>query len=106
MSRVTIDDLVADCTTPGLDNNKYDKEACKIEIVPRKIVEKIIERCERSANFHNQEALFTDDYVRGRRWAFDDIHMYAASLLREFEDPVLISTESSKFLIDDNTESV
>lgn len=80
MSRVTIDELGNDYML-----NVHYKEADKIsdvEIVPRKMVEKIIEKCERMMDFYTCDTEFT----RGKKWAYDDIRAYAESLLMEFEE--------------------
>lgn len=82
MSRVTIESLYSDFTVPrinarqwGMDFEQY-KHLADTEIVPRKIVEMIIEECEKDgANYLGavaNEALY--------------IKTYAESLLKQFEE--------------------
>lgn len=77
MSRATIDNIVDD-----YDANRYPYDGGRIEIVPRKMVERIIKQCERMMDFYTCDTEFT----RGKKWAYDDIRAYAESLLMEFEE--------------------
>ena len=75
--RVTIGELTEDY----LPFTKEGNEATTIEVVPRKMVEKIIEKCERMMEFYTCDT----DFVRGKKWAYDDIRAYAYDLLGQFE---------------------
>lgn len=76
MSRVTIDNIQHDAS--GLDNMSWADitKLYQIEVVPRKIVEMIIERCSISEKLVNKTTAME---VR-------DIRNYAESLLRQFEE--------------------
>lgn len=76
MSRVTIDNIQHDAS--GLDNMSWADitKLYQIEVVPRKMVEMIIEKCEKDGVTYlshvANEAL--------------DIKKYAESLLKQFEE--------------------
>lgn len=83
MSRVTIDNIQHDAS--GLDNMSWAEitELYQIEVVPRKMVEMIIEKCKK-----NEEALrphYGDSYSNGLDTAYMIIRDYAESLLEQFE---------------------
>lgn len=76
MSRVTIGRLYED-----IKNNNVSKENRRIciadyEVVPRKIVEMIIERCLIGENLVNKTTAMEVRYIRN----------YAESLLKQFEE--------------------
>lgn len=77
MSRVTIGDLVEDYRTDSIDVNAL-ASVNKIEVVPRKMVELIIKRCEENWKIYGG---YTD---RGKE-AFS-IGIYAEQLLKQFEE--------------------
>lgn len=82
MSRVTISDLVADYKRDGFEEI-YPHPIHHTEIVPRKIVETIIERCKK-----NEEALrpyYGEPFEDGQDVAYTDIRICAEQLLRQFE---------------------
>lgn len=75
MSRVTIDNIQHDAS--GLDNMSWDEitKLYQIEVVPRKMVEMIIEKCRQDIikyNHDSEEAAC--------------IKQYAESLLKQFEE--------------------
>lgn len=76
MSRVTISDLVADYKYDGFEE-RYPHPIHHVEIVPRKMVEMIIEYCEQSIkNYpHTMVALNAGNTKD-----------YAESLLKQFEE--------------------
>lgn len=80
MSRVTIQELYDDIV--DTDFVKYLKMN-NTEIVPRKIVEMIIKKCEeiQNDNYHDDEP-----HECGKCSASDDIKEYAESLLKQFEE--------------------
>jgi len=94
MSRVQVENLVVDFedefiiggSGAFLPEKLYSRrltEISDIEIVPRKIVELIIEKCIEIQHDNN------DDYDRhelGKWCASDDIKEYAESLLKLFEE--------------------
>lgn len=82
MSSVTINELVWD-----FKHNTMQKElieSCYIEIVPRKIVEMIIEKCEEE----KEELRPSCDvpFEHGEITAYTNIREYAESLLKQFEE--------------------
>ncbi len=89
MSRVTIEGLYSDFTVPrtearqwGMNYEQYERLA-NTEIVPRKIVEAIIERCKK-----NEEALrphYGEPFEDGQDVAYTDIRICAEQLLEQFE---------------------
>ena len=81
MSRVTLIDIY---------NERFNESSLKlsatadIEVVPRKMVEMIIEKCKK-----NEEALrphYGDSYSNGLDTAYMIIRDYAESLLKQFEE--------------------
>lgn len=82
MGKVTIKDIYWDLSSDEMNHN-FAWDGCKdIEVVPRKIVEMIIEKCERMMDFYSADY----DFTRGKKWAYDEIRAYAESLLMEFEE--------------------
>ena len=78
MSRVTIDNIQHDAS--GLDNMSWAEitELYQIEVVPRKMVEMIIERLKR-----NISSCKKDSYAD---FTLTDVLKYAESLLEQFEE--------------------
>lgn len=78
MSRVTIDDIQHDAS--GLDNMSWADitKLYQIEVVPRKMVEMIIERLKR-----NTSSCRDDSYAN---FILTDVLQYAESLLKKFEE--------------------
>lgn len=80
MSRVTINDICSDC-----DKQSFDEywDIRGIEVVPRKMVEMIIKKCEeiQNDNYHDDEP-----HECGKCSASDEIKEYAESLLKQFEE--------------------
>ena len=89
MSRVTIEGLYSDFTVPraearqyGMNYEQYERLA-NTEIVPRKMIEMIIERCKK-----NEEALrpyYGAPFEDGQDVAYTDIRICAEQLLKRFE---------------------
>lgn len=77
MNRMTIDNLFIDSMK---DAEGYDKIK-NIEIVPRKIVEMIIEKC-----IDHTSVSYPSDYIMGVLNEADWIAKYAESLLKQFEE--------------------
>ena len=80
MSRVTIKDLYWELDSDA--SNKSWDDAKEIEIVPRKIVEMIIERCVEDVNYSDWR--YSVD--KGKICEAADIKDYAESLLKQFEE--------------------
>lgn len=82
MNGVTINELAWDYrhNTTGKDL----KESCDIEVVPRKIVEMIIEKCREQ--MREYIARGENDYTDGKYDAGFSIKQYAESLLKQFEE--------------------
>lgn len=87
MSRVTIESLYSDFTVPrteareyGMNYEKYAKLA-ETEIVPRRIVEMIIEKCK-----DHTSGPKPSDFLVGVSNEAGLIATYAESLLKEFEE--------------------
>jgi len=91
MSRVTIESLYGDFTVPrkvareyGANYEQYEKLA-ETEVVPRKIVEMIIQKCKEIQNDN------IDGYGLhecGKWAASEEIKEYAESLLNQFEEEI------------------
>ena len=81
MSRVTIGELTEDY----LPFTKEGNEATTIEVVPRKMVEMIIEKCERQITYIDPEERVFNSYARGIVDYAESVKTYAERLLREFE---------------------
>lgn len=84
MSRVTFGDLYCDY----LDINTSVKDCRKVQdvaIVPRKMVEMIIEKCLEDYE-HSCEYQGIDKYANGICVESKDIKRYAESLLKQFEE--------------------
>lgn len=89
MSRVTIESLYSDFIIPrtnareyGANYEQYVKLA-EMEVVPRKMVEMIIEKCKEIQHDNNADY----DYMECGKWcASDEIKDYAESLLKHFEE--------------------
>ena len=87
MSSVTINELAWD-----YKHNTMQKElveSCDIEVVPRKMVEMIIEKCIEEDNcicstLHQDDDDF--DYFSGYVYAMGMIKVFANSLLKQFEE--------------------
>ena len=79
MSRVTIKDLFWEISQDRYASNVWDGYK-DIEVVPRKMVEMIIERCEGTINC----ACYSEDNMRV--WEARDLKEYAESLLEKFEN--------------------
>lgn len=78
MSRVTIANIVGD-----YDANRYPYDGGRIEVVPRRMVEMIIEKCVSIMD----ENLDDDNRIEIAKWnTADDMRAYAESLLMEFEE--------------------
>lgn len=86
MSRVTIDDIVRDYNA-----DRYPYDGGRIEVVPRKIVEKIIEKCKDNASGPRPS-----DYIAGVSDAAGWIAKYAESLLKQFEADVPNKSDTHK----------
>ena len=85
MSRVAIRDLYMDIADNCYDY--ADKEFDIIvdtEIVPRKIVEKIIEMCKK--NEDELRPYYGEPFEDGQDIAYTNIREYAESLLKQFEE--------------------
>lgn len=78
MSKVTVNDVWKDFPTDEW------ADAIKIPIVPRRMVEMIIERCESLVNLYSR--IDNYDYCAGENYAYDQIINYANSLLKQFEE--------------------
>ena len=77
MSRVTLNDIYC-------DYDVQDEEAKDIEVIPRKMVEMIIKKCE-----EEKEELRPSCDVpieHGEITAYTNIREYAESLLKQFEE--------------------
>ena len=81
MSRVTIGELTEDY----LPFTKEGNEATTIEVVPRKMVEMIIEKCEKQISYIEPEERVFNSYARGLVDYAESVKTYAELLLREFE---------------------
>lgn len=87
MNRVTINDLAWD-----YKHNTMQKElieSCDIEVVPRKMVEMIIERGKELEDYYTDCECYSyndEHYTRGRVASAYDIREYAESLLKQFEE--------------------
>ena len=89
MSRVTIENLYNDFTVPRTEAREYGEnyeqyaKLAETEVVPRKMVEMIIKKCEeiQHDNYHDDEP-----YECGEWSASDEIKEYAESLLKQFEE--------------------
>lgn len=82
MSRVTFGDFYTDY----LDISTSIEDCRKVqnvEIVPRKMVEMIIEKCKEIQRDNNDD---DDRHECGKWCASDEIKEYAESLLKQFED--------------------
>lgn len=79
MSRVTIDDLVFECTRPQAD---ISDEAMEIEIIPRRALENVIKFCE---NLKESSRTFEHDQMV-RYSVVESIRAYAAAQLDLFEE--------------------
>ena len=87
MSRVTIEQIYSDFTVPrtaarehGMNYEQYAKLA-ETEIVPRKMVEMIIEKCKDPVSGPKPS-----DYIVGISDEAELIAKYAESLLKQFEE--------------------
>ena len=76
MSKVTINDLYSGIRQSGIGMYKYKD----VEIVPRRMVEMIIKRCQETID----NVCYTED--NARKWEAQDIKEFAESLLEEFEE--------------------
>ena len=79
MSRATIINLVTDYEDANMNTCKKSRD---IEVVPRRIVEKIIERCE---SIRQDTECIIYPFDRGRNYEAKSVKQYAESLLEEFE---------------------
>ena len=79
MSRVTIEDIYYD-----LYGEVKPKDGLKIEVVPLKIVELIIEWCDSIIELVEPDA--DDIFEGGKIYEARDIKHYAEFLLKEFEE--------------------
>ena len=78
MKGITIGDLVSECITPGeVDIETYEHTVSKIEIVPRKIVEMIIDKCFEHYDIYGEHSCAGMEALT--------IKEYAKDLLRKFE---------------------
>lgn len=77
MSRVSIKELYWELTDDKYSNNVWEKYK-DIELVPRKMVEMIIEKCEEDS----AQPFYHDCIIEEAR----DIKRYAKSLLKQFEE--------------------
>ena len=87
MSRVTIGEITEDLLPFTEKGNKV----ITIEIVPRKIVEDIIDMCsslyDQSCNKGDKEKNVSyRNYLNGQAGAFEFIQVFAEGKLREFEE--------------------
>ena len=82
MSRATIKDLYWEIAQETYANNVWMKYK-DIEVVPRKMVEMIIEKCKEIQHDNNND---DDRHECGKWCASDEIKEYAESLLDEFEN--------------------
>lgn len=81
MSKVTIDHLDFDFNHTEIEKHDECSEIC---VVPRKMVEMIIEECKK-----NEEALrpyYGEPFEDGADMAYMTIRDYAESLLKQFEE--------------------
>lgn len=96
MDRVTIEGLYSDFTVPraearqyGMNYEQYERLA-NTEIVPRKMIEMIIEMCEKEEDEALDDAYgkYEDDpdYSTGYANAMSAIRVFANSLLEQFEE--------------------
>lgn len=104
MDRVTIEGLYSDFTVPraearqyGMNYEQYERLA-NTEIVPRKMIEMIIEMCdeiiddmEKSIAFYKEIAYFDEAYdaifeANIRKSVANSFKTYAESLLKQFEE--------------------
>lgn len=93
--RVTIGELTEDY----LPFTKEGNEATTIEIVPRKMVEMIIEKCERQISYIEPEERVFNSYARGIVEYAENVKTYAEELLREFEkEPKEHTCRNCKYL--------
>lgn len=86
MSRVTIDDIVR-----NYNADRYPYDGGRIEVVPRKIVEMIIEQCENDASEPK-----SDNYILGISNEANCIKRYAESLLKQFEADIPNKSDTYK----------
>ena len=77
MSRVTILDLVSDYKDADIDMSTC-KKSRDIQVIPRKMVEMIIEKCVRDES--------EPAYSNATQEEATDIRKYAESLLKQFEE--------------------
>lgn len=83
MSRVIINELGYDITKP-MPVEEYDKveKILDVEIVPRKIVEMILDKCDEIREKYKDEE---SDSAYGRWASATEIKSYTEDLLKEFE---------------------
>ena len=84
-SRVEIRDLYDDVAN-DCNNDTYAR-VCRIEVVPRKLVEMIIAKCEEIDSRYTVEDDFTNSvYYSGRRQSAHELQEYTKALLKYFEE--------------------
>ena len=83
MSRVTISDLVADYKHDGFEE-RYPHPIHHLEVVPRKVVEMIIKKCEKEKDELRPSC--DVPFEHGEITAYTNIREYAESLLKQFEE--------------------
>lgn len=94
MNRVTISDISNSAQYLKVNNGLGGTTFCDIkdiEIVPRKMVEMIIEKCKK-----NEEALrpyYGEPFEDGQDVAYTNIRVYAELLLKQFEKDDFSNTE-------------
>ena len=91
MSGVKICDLLWDCKDSAIISRGDVTKIEDIKIVPRKIIEMIIEKCKK-----NEEALrpyYGEPFEDGQDVAYTNIRVYAELLLKQFEEDDFSNTE-------------
>ena len=94
MSRVTIQDLYKEVVRDRYDSNVGWDEYKDMEIVPRKMVEMIIDYCENLADLHHKNLKHAIDiqdkegekFFRQLEYAFRGVINYSSILLTQFEE--------------------
>ena len=99
MGRVTIKELYWELSSDEMLRN-FIWDGCKdIEVIPRKIAERIIEKCEEiiKKQEHVLESYDPDSYISGNalavRLSMMQLKEYAESLLKQFEEEILTDGE-------------
>ena len=86
MSRVKIKELYWEIQNKCNYAEDAWKEYKDIEVVPRKIVEMIIEKCKEIDSRYTTDDNFANSYYSGRRQSAYELQEYTESLLKYFEE--------------------